>query len=398
MQAAVVVESDSAHCGPLLRDGASVRLRSNYDDESYLGVDAEGKVVCNLSRASPHSLFKVKARGRAPGSEVDQISLINAGAKYLRVNAKGDVDCLGGGGRWTLFQPLAFGSGISLKSIANAGKCNDAGTEWYLAAQDDGALSGNAVPFSWIVEEVAAPVTKDEMRQARLAAKEARVAERANMTKEQRIAAKEARLAERKAQKESELLSGWTKVDGTAEDAQPKKAASPAKSKAKAAKMPEAAVPKAVPKPKKVPVEKEFPSGAVSLAPIGWQEVQNRKGSVGWNIGCSPNGYLVPDCNDSSWGTWTVERTAEGHVRLAASHTPAFHLAINPHRELTHRGGKGAFATFAPIKHGRFWSLRCVGHSEENPAFLAVSSSGLLHVASKESKATRFLVSAATCE
>ena len=126
------------------------------------------------------------------------------------------------------------------------------------------------------------------------------------------------------------------------------------------------------------------------LSPASFVDAQNRKGGIGWNLGCSPNGVLVADASQGSWGQWKALKTAAGNVILESSHTPEFHLAVNKQGQLTHKGGKGKFAQFITKSNGKFWSLKCVAHTE-NDAYLAVNASGLLYVNTKESKDTRFI-------
>ena len=172
-----------------------------------------------------------------------------------------------------------------------------------------------------------------------------------------------------------------------------------AEAKKKASSMPSAAVPKQI---LRASSSNEFPrQGPISLLPVQFIETQNRKGTVGWNLGCAPMGFLVADASSGSWGTWIIQPVHEKvhekvgekesfHLILESSHTSAFHLAITKAGDLTHKGGKGKFAQWTASKNGKFWSLQNVG----TELFIAVSNSGVLKTSLEaKSKETRFQIS-----
>jgi hypothetical protein len=81
-------------------------------------------------------------------------------------------------------------------------------------------------------------------------------------------------------------------------------------------------------------------------------------------------------------------------VILESAHTPSFHLAIRKDRQLSHKGGKGKFAQFVPVREGKYCTFKSVAFDEpdSDPAYLAVSASGVPYVATSLSKDTRFIV------
>jgi len=375
----------------VLPNGATVRflasasaLNKEGSAGSYLGVDESGVVVADLPRDSPRTLFQVVLKN-------GHTHLRSVGGKCLRVTAKTEVDALGGTGNWARFavEPMA-GSSIALKSAApqHAAKMNSNGSEGLYVGVKNGKVVGDSGPFLFtyeIVEDAPAAMTKEERQAARQKERQERQAARLEMTKEERQAAKAARQAVKKQDqlKKQELMSGWTEV----------KASNPkAKAKGKAKTMPAEAVPAPViaKKAEKKVDKNAFPTGSILLAPMNFLEVPNRKKTIGWHLGISPQGFLVPDASSGNWGTLTAIAVGDNIV-LEASHTPAYHLAVDKNRLLTHRGGKCKFAQWVCERHGQFFSLRCVAHEE--PAYLAVSSSGVLYTAQAPSKDTRFKVS-----
>jgi len=143
-------------------------------------------------------------------------------------------------------------------------------------------------------------------------------------------------------------------------------------------------------------VHATFPAGqCVFLSPAKFADQQNRKKSQGWNLGISPQGFIVPDASTGAWGKLRAVDAEKGAVFLESSHSESFRLEIGKDRLVSTKGKSGPFAQFEPLKSGnKFWSFRCVGH--ETPAFLALSPCGLVYVASEESKDTKFLVSTAS--
>lgn len=353
---------------------------------TYLGATEQGQLLCDFGKLSPGAVFQIKSRGVSEANAVEQISLVSAVAKYVRVNGKGAVDCLGGGGRWTLFEASPQGSGILLKSVANAGKANvSGGDDWFLGIRSDGetqCLVGDAAPTAWSYEEIqAAPTaTRQHVRAQRLACKAERT-KAALVSDWVEIAADPKPIS--KSESESKSKSESESESKLESNSKASKAALKA-AKEKGAKMPSAAV------PKKISASHEFPQGSISLLPAQFSESQNRKGTTGWHLGCAPMGYLVADASSGSWGTWVVHRVPKTEfLILESSHTPAFHLAISKNGDLTHKGGRGKFAHFAPEKHGRFWCLKNVG----TELFIGISSSGVLKACKEAGKETRFLIS-----
>merc|ERR1711964_673349 len=191
---------------------------------------------------------------------------------------------------------------------------------------------GNAPPTGFVVElvqeetkqevdgkalqkEAKAPMSKEEKaaaHAAKMAEQQARKAEQQAKKAEQQ-AKKDAQMAKkllREEQKKEALLSGWTEV-GTS----PKGSNNKAVAKAKAKSMPTEAVPQLVladdESSKKAAfrqVLKEFPTEQcdIRIAPVNFLKVDNRKGSQSWNVGVSPQGFLVPDASSGSWGTWVL--------------------------------------------------------------------------------------------
>lgn len=206
----------------------------------------------------------------------------------------------------------------------------------------------------------------------RMALKEQQMQERAKL-KQERVKSAEARHA----QKHKPADGNWCLVV---------KASKPATDQ------PVAAAVERAPQPTAAAAASTFPTGrVVCLKPVAFAEAANRKSTVGWHVGCAPMGYLVADASSGSWGQWRALDVA-GHVVLETVHTPAFHLAIGEDLQLTHRGGKGVWAQWTPVPgpHGSF-ALKCAGHTTTD-AYLAVSGSGVLYVASAQCKDTRFLV------
>jgi len=140
-----------------------------------------------------------------------------------------------------------------------------------------------------------------------------------------------------------------------------------------------------------------FPFGkSVTLMPVAFAEMQNRKSTVGWHIGIAPMGFLVADASSGGWSQFQCIAGPNGSVILESVHTPAFHLAVRKDGQLTHKGGRGRFAQFIPMQVHKFWAFKCAGH--ETDMFLACSSSGLLYAATELGNDTRFKVDAELSE
>jgi len=135
-----------------------------------------------------------------------------------------------------------------------------------------------------------------------------------------------------------------------------------------------------------------FPFGKiVSISPVAFAEVQNRKSTVGWHVGIAPMGFLVPDASAGGWSQLLAVAGPAGSVIFESVHTPAFHLAARKDGQLTHKGGRGRFAQFVPVAiKKKFWAFKNAGHDSD--LYLACSPSGLLYCATELNKDARFLV------
>merc|ERR1711959_493390 len=396
------IDIASASSRPILVIGSVVRLqvsreKLNRDGGTgcYLGSEANGAVCADFAGNSVNSVFKVEKRGQS-----DDIALRSAlTGKNLRVDAKGAVNALGGNGKWTTFSALPhLGSSVALKSVANLGKVNVSGEQdWFLGTDENSSIVGNAPPTGFVVELVQEE-TKQEV-DGKALQKEAK----APMSKEKKAeqqAKKDAQMAKkllREEQKKEALLSGWTEV-GTS----PKGSNNKAVAKAKAKSMPTEAVPQLVladdESSKKAAfrqVLKEFPTEQcdIRIAPVNFLKVDNRKGSQSWNVGVSPQGFLVPDASSGSWGTWVLtpvpNKSADGAFFIISSHTNDFRLAVSKTGMVTPKGGSGPYAQWVFQPQGdKFWSLRSRGSQK----LLGVSSAGVLYSSDEPSKDTRFKI------
>jgi len=129
--------------------------------------------------------------------------------------------------------------------------------------------------------------------------------------------------------------------------------------------------PKQKEKPKAAPQE---PSAILSpqealqegnvVSICSFADKQNRKRGNGWYLGVSPEGMLVPDAGQGTWGHWRIKRVGkDGNICFESVHTPRWHLRVDANGRVTPKGGTGGFAQFAPIFHpnGRV-SFSCVAH------------------------------------
>jgi len=417
---------------------------------AYLGVTETGELICNASASSTGTVFSIIERGMSKDdSGLFHVSLRSTvTSKCLRITGSGSVDANGGNGRWTLFSVSEQNGAVQLKSVANTGKANNAkSSDWYLGVID-GKVSGTSGPFTFRTEIVSPTVPIDETKgydgngrhghhhghhhhhhhghrngfhhhgfnrgdrpdmddAERQRRREIREKERSEW-RELKEKRREEILAARAQKKE--IAGGWTVVLKKAEPASTTVASS-------------TPAPVSVVAPSTAPISNFrreadleikvtsdtktsslFPVNCiVHLTPAAFADSQNRKGTIGWNIGCSPNGFLVPDASTGSWGQWKSIPGPKGSVILESVilesvHTSSFHLAIRKDRQLSHKGGRGRFAQFEPVRHGKkFYALKCVGFDEPDaPAYLAVSPSGVPYAASAISKETCFIVRVAS--
>jgi hypothetical protein len=106
--------------------------------------------------------------------------------------------------------------------------------------------------------------------------------------------------------------------------------------------------------------ESGLKEGAV-ITLCSYADKKNTEGGMGWFLGVTEQGALVPNCAPGINAQWIVEEV-KGAICLASAFNGAWHLRILDDGTVNAKGARGKYAQFIPEIHGDKICFRCVAH------------------------------------